>query len=325
MSSYRGHDIIVIGGSIGSVSVLQEILSNLKPELKASVFIVYHIAANSPNMFPDIISNKTKLKVKTPVNGEEIEQGVIYFPQPDNHIMIHGGYVKIAKGPQENRWRPSIDPLFRSAAVSYGPRSVGILLSGYLDDGVSGLAAIKKMAGITIIQDPNEAAFPDMPLSALNVLTPDYILKSYEIADVLTRLSQQPTNARVPIPEDLQMEVKLSESVKSNINLEERMGELVPQVCPDCSGPMWKHEEEKMARFRCHVGHSYTEKTLLAEQSKLLQDDLVKIIRKYSEYRNFVQDIVNKEDYENHRDIKTKLEKQLHNIDKTINVLHDLL
>ena len=289
----QGHDIIVIGGSKGSINAMKKLLPELNPDLNASVFFVNHLAPDSPNYFPNFFRDKSALEVKSAEDGEEIKKNRVYLAKPDFHLILEDNKIKLTRGPYENRWRPSIDPLFRSAAAVYGTRCVGIILSGYLDDGVSGLSAIKSCGGVTIVQDPEEAEYTDMPESALKVLQPDYILKADEIPEVLYRLSNQPVDARLPsTPKEIKWEVKMAEAVQSRINMEESIGELTPQTCPDCSGPLWEHKEKNMTRYRCHIGHSYTEKVLLSHQKEIIRSKTYSLFRLLEERKTMLQKIL---------------------------------
>ena len=158
-------DIVVIGASAGGVAVLTELVQSLPADFHAAVFIVLHIPPHSPSVLPQILSAAGPLQAVHPVDGERIQKGRIYIASPDHHLLIEDGHVVVRKGPKENRFRPSVDALFRSAAYIYGPRVIGIVLTGTLDDGTSGLWSIKRLGGVAIIQEPKEAPFPSMPAS----------------------------------------------------------------------------------------------------------------------------------------------------------------
>ena len=322
----QGHDIVVIGGSNGSINTMKQILKNLNPDLNAAFFFVNHLSPDSPNYLPNIFNTVSKIPVRSSEDGGKIEKGTLYVAKPDRHLILEDGEMKLTRGPQENRWRPSIDPLFRSAAAVYGTRCVGIILSGYLDDGVSGLSAVKDCGGVTIVQNPEEAEYPDMPESALKVLQPDYILNADEIPGVLYRLSNQPVEARAPeTPKEIKWEVDMAGSLKSRIDMEESIGELVPHTCPECSGPLWKHEEKNMNRYRCHMGHSYTEKVLLLHQKELIRKTTTSLFRMLEERRALLQKITERDNGNSKSTSVDVLKKEMDELKKGIQLLEEEL
>jgi two-component system chemotaxis response regulator CheB len=186
------HDIITIGASAGGVEALQNLVRLLPPGLAASVFIVLHIPENSPSFLPVILDRAGKLPAIAPADKTTIKHRCIYVAPRDHHMLLEPSRVRIIHGPKENRHRPAVDPLFRSAASVYRSRVVGVVLTGNLDDGTAGLSAIKTCGGTTIVQDPAEALFPDMPANALRNATVDYQLSINQIAEVLTDLASHP-------------------------------------------------------------------------------------------------------------------------------------
>lgn len=185
----RGHCMIAIGASAGGVEALKEIVRGLPPDLPASILIVSHLSPHYPTYLPKILSNAGALPVTHPHNGEQIKSGHVYLAPPDHHMVVRHGRLYLRQGPKENFARPAIDPLFRSAALAYGSQLVGIILTGAQNDGTSGLWAIKECGGMTIVQDPEDAYFPNMPQSALDKVKVDYCLPVTEIAPVLVRLA----------------------------------------------------------------------------------------------------------------------------------------
>jgi len=183
-----GHDIIVVGASAGGVEALVEVVRRLPPGLPAAVFVVLHIPAQSPSLLPDILSRSGPLITSHPDDGEKIEHGRIYVAPPNHHLLVERGHVRVVLGPKENRHRPAVDPLFRSAALAYGPRVVGVVLTGALDDGTAGLLAVKRRGGIAVVQDPKDALYAGMPRSALENIVVDYTLPLSDIGPLLKRL-----------------------------------------------------------------------------------------------------------------------------------------
>jgi two-component system chemotaxis response regulator CheB len=192
------HDMIAFGASAGGVEALITVLRTLPKDLPAALFVVLHIPAQSPSLLPDILNRVCPLTVLHPEDGAKIVYGHVYVAPPDHHLLVEQGHICVTRGPRENRHRPAIDPLFRSLAYAYGPRVTGVVLTGALDDGTSGLLAIKQCDGIAVVQDPGEALYPSMPQSAIDHVTVDYCLSLAEIGPLLTRLAHDPVLTEVP-------------------------------------------------------------------------------------------------------------------------------
>src|SRR3954470_16445133 len=160
--STHGHDIIVIGASAGGMPALRELCSALPRGLPASIFIVWHMSPLSPGVLPDVLNQHCPLPAAFAKNGDAIQPGCIYVAPPDRHMLLTQRGVMLTDGPRENLVRPSVDPLFRSAARYFGKRVVGVILTGALDDGTEGLMYVKRYGGVTIAQDPSEATVSDM-------------------------------------------------------------------------------------------------------------------------------------------------------------------
>jgi two-component system chemotaxis response regulator CheB len=184
-----GHDIIVIGASAGGVEALSALVENVPANIPAAVFVVVHFPAQSTSVLPQLLTRAGQLPAVHANDGEAIQTGRIYIAPPDFHMVLERGSMSVVRGPRENHSRPAIDPLFRSAALAYGPRVVGAILSGTLGDGTAGLAAVKRRGGIAVVQDPEEAPFPDMPRNALQYVRADYVLPLAEIPPLLVRVS----------------------------------------------------------------------------------------------------------------------------------------
>ncbi len=256
------HDIIVLGASAGGIEALKAVISTLPRDFPAALFAVVHIGAHSENLLAQSLARSTTLRVKTVESDEPIERGLLLVARADHHLLVRQDHVQITRGPRENLWRPSIDVLFRSAAVAHGPRVIGIILSGALDDGSVGVVAIKRCGGIAIAQEPNEALFPDMPAAAIRTGRIDHVLPTREIGPMLARLVELPADAATPIPDDLKLEADIGATGRSTRALQDKLGELSPYTCPECGGPLWKQGGDVL-HFRCLIGHGYTANALL--------------------------------------------------------------
>ena len=191
------HDIIVIGASAGGVHALVTLTGFFPQKLSAAIFVVLHIPAKSRSILPDILSRAGPLKVVEAVDCMGIEYRCIYVVPPDHHLLIERGRVRVVRGPKENRHRPAVDPLFRSAAQVYGSRVVGVILTGALNDGTAGLLSVKRRGGIAVVQDPDEALFSSMPLSALANVEVDYRLPLSSIGPLLVNLASEQVEENV--------------------------------------------------------------------------------------------------------------------------------
>ena len=283
-----GHDIIVIGSSAGGVDALTKLVNQLPANLPASIFTVLHIPARSPSFLPDILSRSGPLPAIHPTDGEEITHGRIYIAPPDQHLLIERGYVHIVKGPRENRHRPAIDPTFRSAALAYGPRVVGIILTGALGDGTAGLLAIKQCGGIAVVQDPHDALYPSMPLSALTHVQVDYMVPLALIGPLLMRLVAEQVEEKevYPLSGELKKETVLAEmnpNTSSNSN-SSRAGTPSAFSCPECGGVLWELQNDDLLRFRCRVGHAFSVESVLDAQSEQLEAALWMAIKTMEEH-----------------------------------------
>lgn len=268
------HDVIVLGASAGGVEVLRTIVANFSPELAASVFVVLHVPPHGRSMLPAILSRAGALPATHPANEQPIEPGYIYVAPPDFHLMIERGRITLSRGPHENGHRPAVDVLFRSAARAYGPRVIGAVLSGTLDDGTAGLLAIKNAGGLAVVQDPAEAWYPGMPESALRYVAVDHIAPSRDLGALLERLSQEPAPAPSALPGNTEQEAEMAQLDSDLMAHPEEMGKPSGFACPQCGGALFELRNDTLVHYRCRVGHAFSGETLLAEQGQQLEDAL---------------------------------------------------
>lgn len=251
-----GHDIIVIGASAGGVEALMSVVRGLPRDLPAALFVVLHVPPDGESVLPKILSHAGPLPAVHPQDGDAIEHGHIYVAPPDYHLLVERGRVRVIRGPRENRYRPAVDPLFRSAARAYGPRVVGVILSGMLDDGAAGLAAIHARGGIGVAQDPDDALFPGMPTSAMRHDHPTHIVPATEIGPLLTRLAHEPTREveKAAVSEALEKETAIAALDMGAIGDPDKPGKPSVFGCPECGGVLWEMDEGPLPRYRCRVG-----------------------------------------------------------------------
>ncbi len=284
-------DIIVVGASAGGVETLTTLVRGLPPDLPAAVFVVLHFPAHTTSLLPAILSRAGALPARHAEDGEEIVNGRIYIAPPDRHLLVERGVVRVTSGPRENGHRPAVDPLFRSAARAYARRVVGVVLSGTLDDGTAGLQAIKTCDGVAVVQDPADALFSGMPLSAIENVAVDQVLPAAAIAPYLARLARDTTPQDGPAPTrgtDLTGDVRLEEMDMAAPDMvvpdsDDKVGDPSPFGCPECGGVLRELREGELVRYRCRVGHAYGADSLLAAQSDGVEDALWSALRALEE------------------------------------------
>jgi two-component system chemotaxis response regulator CheB len=289
--------VVVVGASAGGLDALIGLIRQLPEDFPAPVLIVMHISPDATgDVLLDALNKNGKLKCAHAKDGDQVKSGYVYMAPSDHHLMVEeDGKLRVTKGAQENRSRPGIDPLFRSAAIAFGNRTTGIILTGYLDDGTAGLIAIQRCGGTCIVQDPDEAQYPDMPRNALNQLKPDYCVPIAEMGGILFKLMIRKARKQIAIPKDLLRESKIAERVLSDLASVNSLGEQVPFNCPGCGGVLWKMNKGPFVRYRCHTGHAYTSASLLAAQTQKIEETMWTALRMFEERRNLLTTIANEQ------------------------------
>jgi two-component system, chemotaxis family, protein-glutamate methylesterase/glutaminase len=266
------HDIVVVGASAGGVEALVELARSLPPDLPAAVFVVLHVPSTGTSALPDILGRHGRLPAAHAKDGEPIEPGRIYVAPPDHHLLLRTGHVHLARGPRENGHRPAVDSLFRSAAREYAARVIGVVLSGALDDGTAGLAAVRARGGPTVVQEPADALFAGMPGSAIEQVGVDHVLPAAAMGPLLARLTLEPAAAAAPQPAPDGMKVEVAVEGFSLEAMEGgHPGTPSGFSCPDCNGVLWEIQDGQLQRFRCRVGHAWSPESLLTQQSEAQQ------------------------------------------------------
>lgn len=281
-------DIVVIGGSSGATAPLKSILGALPSDLPASVFVVLHIPARSLGLLTTVAQAASHLPVRSSEDGMPIEPGHIYLGVPDRHLLLVDGQIRLGRGPRENMARPAIDPLFRSAAMSYGPRVVGVLLSGLLNDGAAGLSAIKRCGGLALVQDQQDAIADEMPLAGLRAVTADLIGASSRLGDVISDLVREPAGPQLSIPPEIRLEVDIAAGERIDSGVLQRVADPAPLICRDCGGALSQVREPGPLRFRCQVGHAFTAEVLATEQESAVDEALRVALRVIEERAELV-------------------------------------
>lgn len=273
-------DIIVIGTSAGGFEALKTLTAGLPATFNASIFIVWHIHPDTSGILPNVLNQVSPVAASNAVDGEAIRTGHIYVAPPNYHMMLEKGVIRLSNGPKENRFRPSVDPLFRSAAFMYGPRVIGIILSGALDDGTSGLWCVKQFGGIAVVQNPDDALVPSMPASALRQVAVDYRVDIADMSQLLGTLIKQPAQSNdipaIDYSNSIQTEIATAMQDKPGIAF---LGEPTHFTCPECHGALSVITEGNITRYRCHTGHAYTADSLLESVSENIEQSLWNAMR----------------------------------------------
>jgi len=259
-------DILAIGTSAGGVEALQFLATKLPRDLPASVLVTLHLPSSFDSSLDTILSRAGPLPARFATDGELMERGRIYIAPPARHLLVdgkqhgrrHGNQLSLGVGPRENNARPAIDPMLRSVAVCCGPRSIGVVLTGTLGDGAAGLWALKQCGGLAVVQDPEDAAYSEMPQTALRRSNVDRVARLADMPTVLQRLVQEPAGEPTPVPEHFKVELEIARSGLSAMSTMDHIGRRSVLTCPDCGGVMWKIDEGELLHYRCHLGHAYT-------------------------------------------------------------------
>ena len=283
--------ILVIGASMGGVSALRQIAADLPAEFPAPVLMVLHIGHHQ-SLLPELLKPKAPLKAMHAVDGAPLKAGEILVAPPDQHMLVEADRVRLSRGPKEHFSRPAVDPLFRTAALSHGSGTIGVVLTGRLDDGTAGLQAIKACGGTAIVQDPAEAQEPSMPLSALRHVTVDHCVPLARIAETCQSVVAQPIGPEKPIPVSLRHEQDLANRKGNPMRHLKDIGTPSPFVCPDCSGGLWELRNTIPPRFRCHTGHAYTLRTLQHAHSLATDEALWSALRALQEQKSLLDQCI---------------------------------
>jgi len=277
-------DIVVVGGSAGSIEAVTELVRGLSAEFTGSVFVVVHFPGSVTSSLPRILSRAGPLPALHARDSEPIEPGRIYVAPPDWHLLLSDGHTQLTRGPKENGHRPAIDPLFRTAAMSYGSRVVGVVLSGNLNDGSAGLLSIKQQGGMAVVQSLETALYQGMPRSAMSHVPVDHVLSPSEIARLLAQLSKEPAQVVevTPMSEDSHAERQADQFALADRH--QQAGMPPTMTCPECHGTLWETKDNELVRFRCRVGHAYSDETLLVHQSEQLEAALWTAFRALEEH-----------------------------------------
>ena len=299
-------DVIVIGASAGGVEALRRLLSILPPRLPAAIFVVVHVGQSS--ILPTVLDRGSTLPVVPATSGAVFERGTVYVGVPGMHLLLHDHHILLRRGPRENHSRPAIDALFRSAAASLGTRVIGVVLSGALSDGTAGLRIIKRCGGVAVVQDPEDAADPSMPRSALRHVDVDYVRPIAELPALFDLLTREAAGPSPPVPVDVRLEAAIAAQELADMKADEMLGDLSSFSCPECHGALWEIRDGPMLRFRCHVGHAFTADAVLEGQGEEIERMLTTLQRAHQERAALARRMAVKERAEERHNLADQLE-----------------
>lgn len=276
--------VIVIGGSAGALDPLLEIARALPPDLAAAVLVVLHLPGDYPSLLPELLNRAGPLAAAHAVDGEQIRMRRIYVAPPNRHLLVRLGRLRLSAGPRENRHRPAVDPLFRSAASTYGPRTAAVILSGLMDDGSLGLAAVAEGGGATIVQDPATALCSEMPANALRAAPRSQVLTAAQIGPALAQMAG---TAALEQEESLHHPGAGSPATTSE---SEWKGESSSGFsCPQCSGVLAHVAENGHGMYKCRVGHLFSPSTLADEYAQATENNLWQTLRAMREQADLIE------------------------------------
>ncbi len=284
----KKRDIVVIGGSAGALPVLKQTIPALPADLPAAVFIVMHIGENVSYLH-QILGHGSAVKVLRAESGQAVEHGRVYIAPPDRHLLLHDTHMLLRRGPHENLSRPAIDPLFRSAAASFGARVIGVVLSGALSDGSAGLRAIKRCNGVTIVQDPQDAEYPSMPRNALAHVDVDHCVAAADLGSLVARVVAEPAGPTPRIPWDIRIEAAIAAQEPNSMKTMDKLGKASRFTCPECGGELWEIVDGPLLRYRCHVGHAFSSDVMHAAQAEQIERKLWELLRRHQERSEFAR------------------------------------
>jgi two-component system, chemotaxis family, protein-glutamate methylesterase/glutaminase len=261
-------DVVVIGASAGGVEALTRMVPQFPAEFPAALYVVLHISSTGTSVLPNILARGGALPATVPRDGERVDRGHVYVAPPDRHMLLAGSRVQLSAGPRENGHRPAIDPLFRSAARTYGPRVIAVVLSGTLDDGAAGARLVKERGGAVLVQSSRDALYPAMPEHAAAATDIDGAVPASEMAARIAELVEEPLDQawekRLEARERTERAAVAAAADAENSQPAELS-------CPECGGPLWERGEGQFVNFACRVGHVYSPESLIAEQGTSLE------------------------------------------------------
>jgi two-component system, chemotaxis family, protein-glutamate methylesterase/glutaminase len=326
------HDVIVVGASSGGVEALTKVLGSLPADLAAAVFVVLHVNPEAPSYLPSILNRAGRLPAAHAVDQEPIRRGRVYVAPPGLQMYVHRGRIAVRRAPVENLHRPAIDPLFRTAAHHYGPRVIAIVLTGALDDGAAGLVAVKRAGGVAIIQDPDDAAFPAMPMNALERVAPDFCVPVDQIGQLVIELVATGAPAgrgagghSDPLPHEVALETIDEAPSPDDATPSEKLGVASGITCPDCSGALWEIDEGTSIRYRCRIGHAYSQETIARAQEASVERAMWTALRAVEERVALLRKLADQAERRGHAGVAGVFRERAQAVEQDAGTIHGLI
>jgi two-component system chemotaxis response regulator CheB len=322
-SEMANRDIVAIGTSAGGVAALCYLAERLPPGLPASLLITIHLSKQYRSSLDELLTRSGPLPAAFATEGEKLRKGRIFVAPPDRHLIVEEDRIILGAGPRENNARPSIDVMLRSVALCCGPRTVGVVLTGTLGDGASGLWAVGECGGIGVVQDPSDAAFAEMPENALRLADPDHVARLRDLPALIENLVHQPAGEPVPAPDAIRYEVMLAKNGRGNMEKMDQIGKRSFFACPDCHGVMWEIREGDLVRYRCHVGHTYSANLMDLALDESLRDALASALRTLEERVALARKLGEQAVERNHRLIAVMWAERVRDYQQEAGVIRD--
>jgi two-component system chemotaxis response regulator CheB len=332
---HQPHAVVVVGASAGGVEALRALTAGLPADLPAAVLVVLHLSANTPSVLPRILGRACALPVAHARNGEPLEPGRVYVACPDQHLLVHPGRLRLLRGARENGVRPAVDPLFRTAARAYGPRVIGVVLSGTLDDGTLGLGHVKRWGGTAVVQDPEDALFDGMPRSAIEHVLVDHVAPAQALGPLLARLARRPRLAHQPtapaMPDPIESDRDVLEIDGGARRNEALGGRISGLTCPECHGALWEMGDGEDGgqgagvRFRCRVGHAFSEQVLHETKGVSIEAALWTALTALEEHAALTLRMAQRAGAAGHEERHRRYHEKVRLLEQRARVIHDVL
>jgi two-component system chemotaxis response regulator CheB len=321
---FRG--VVAIGASAGGVTALQNFTRHLPAGFDAPILIVQHVGPH-PSILPELLQRAGAASVAHGKDGEVLQAGRIYVAPPDHHMVVEDGAIRLTRGPKEHHTRPAVDPLMRSIALAYGALAIGVVMTGWGDDGTAGLQAIKACGGLAFVQNPADAEHPSMPMSALQYVDVDRTFDVADLAADLERTLQRPDRAVAPAApvNSLVHEQQLFLAKGDFMDHLKAIGQPSSFVCPDCNGGLWELKDARPRRFRCHTGHAYTLRSLQEAQSEVSDGALWNAMRGLEEKEMLLREVAEQHLKEGDAEEAARLHVLAHSVASHASVLRGLV
>jgi two-component system, chemotaxis family, protein-glutamate methylesterase/glutaminase len=316
-------DVVAIGTSAGGVEALLFLANGFPENFPASILVTIHLPLEFHSSLHEVLTRAGPLPATFATEGEIRKKARIYIAPPGRHLIVDGEQLWLGTGPRENNARPAIDPMLRSVAVCCGSRGIGVVLTGTQGDGASGLWAVGQAGGMTVVQDPKDAAFPEMPRTALKRIQPDHVAHLRDMPGLLYALVHQAAGTPIRVPDSLRHEVEIARNGRSSMEMTDKLGRRSVLTCPDCGGIMWELKDGAMSRYRCHIGHAYIEETITTGVDERLKHAMTTALRALNERVALVSKMRDEAEQRGQRHLANSWSMTAQEFEREANVIRD--